>query len=154
MKNFIVGITVLVLVCFVCGLILEGTKFEKSASKVLGLIVIINLAVSFSSLTLNLKFEQNKRFELDVDSGFVEKVNTIKLNVIKKSISEKLGEIGIKNCGIYFSTGIDKGSIVIEKIHIDLSLGEYDKANLNINALEKLVSEIVNIEEENIVVYT
>ena len=136
-----------------CGLIVEGTKFEKSVGKVLGLVVIVNLIVSVLSLSLNLKSGFAK-VELKIDTEYVESINSYKLSLIKEEITNKLRENGIVGCGIYFSTSFVDNQLSIEKIHVDLTLSEYGEGNVNINTVKKLVTEIVDIDKENVVVHT
>ena len=152
MKQIILNVTVIIVVCFLLGLILEGTKFESSANRVFGLILIANLIISIVSSFSNFSFN-NPNYDIQIDQNYIENINSYKLNILKDNLLQKFKDLGINNCGIYFSTISIDNSIEISKVHIDLSEYEYDKSSLNIDELKNIVEDVLKLDKENILVY-
>lgn len=151
-KEIILNVTVIIVVCFLLGLILEGTKFESSANRVFGLILIANLIISILTSFSNFSFE-NPNFNIEIDQNYIENINSYKLNILKDNLLQKFKDLGINNCGIYFSTISNDNSIEISKVHIDLTICEYDKNSLNIDELKNIVEDMLKLDKENIIVY-
>jgi hypothetical protein len=152
MKTFILGISSIIIVCFIAGLILEGTRFEKTASKTLSVIVVTSLCVAVLSLFFDVK-NTTFNFDLDINENYVNEINSIKLNEIKVEIVEEMENIGIKNSEVYFSTSYLDGELKIEKVHLDVSNAEYNSSTTNINTIKEHVKKIINVSEENVIVY-
>ena len=153
MSGFVSWICVLIALCFVAGLILEGTRLEKTGSKVIGIVVTVSLCLSVTSLLLNPGGIRSDLSDMSADSGYIENINAYKLNIIKSEIEKELEKENIKQSGVYFSTSFDNGVLKIEKVHIDLSYASYDKEKTNINRLKHAITDILVIDEENVLVY-
>lgn len=152
MEKIVIGIIVLITVCFIVGLLLEGTVIEKTASKSIGIIVTVSLVISVFSLIFNIK-QPTPEISLTPDYSYINEITTHKLNIIKRDLIKKLEDNNVINAKIYFSTSSDNNQIRITKIHLDLTNAEYNSSATNINTLKEYVISVVDIDKENILVY-
>ena len=153
MKSFVLGISGLIVVCFIAGLILEGTKLEKTANKTLGIIITVSLLMSVITLFFNVKNDNFSDFNFDIDQNYIQSVTDYKLQSLKDNIVSSLEKQGIKQSEVYFNSVIENNEVVIEKIHVDLTKAEYDSSTMNINKIKDCVSNLTNVNKENVLVY-
>ncbi len=153
MKSFILGIVSLIIICFIASLILEGTRFEKTASKTLGIIITVSLCFSCSSLIFNVKNGVLPQINLQTDKDYINNINSYNLTNAKNAIISELEKNDIKNCEVYFTTSFNNNEFIIEKIHLDLTSAEYNSSTTNINTLQEYIIKILKIDKENIIVY-
>lgn len=153
MKSFVLGISGLIVVCFIAGLILEGTKLEKTANKTLGIIITVSLLMSVITLFFNVKNDNFSDFNFDIDQNYIQSVTDYKLQSLKDNVVSSLEKQGIKQSEVYFNSVIENNEVVIEKIHVDLTKAEYDSSTMNINKIKDCVSNLTNVNKENVLVY-
>ena len=113
---------------------------------------MVSLCVSVLSLFFNVK-NSTPSFNLGINDHYVNEINSIKLNAIKVEIIEEMEQIGIQNSEVYFSTSYLNGELKIEKVHIDVSNAEYNSSTTNINTIKERVKKVLNVSEENVIVY-
>lgn len=154
MKTWVLWYLSIILVCFFAEMILENTKFSEIGNKCIGII----LTVSVVFCTVNI-IKSNKEITLDIenlfnfDSNYVEKINTYKINQIKKEIEDELQSKGVNNVSVYFSTTFNDENMVIEKIHLDFSNSEYSLSVENIDYIKESVQRVFMIDSNCIIVY-
>ncbi len=153
MKNFILGIISLIVICFIASLVLEGTKFEKTAGKTLGVIITVSLCISCASMLFNIQSESQPSINLQPNENYIYEITKYKLTSAKNAITLELEKNNINKSEVYFTTSYENNELIIEKVHIDLTSAEYNTSKLNINTLQEYVINVLKIDKENIIVY-
>lgn len=153
MKGFVLEITILIIVCFIAELVMEGTRLEKSATKTLGIIITVSVCISVISLVFGIKNNSVPQIDFGADKNYIDQVNTQKINNIRSSIINEMDNNNVKNVKVYFSTSYTNNEISIDKIHIDLTSAEYNSSVTNINTIKEYVINTIKIDKENILVY-
>ena len=89
---------------------------------------------------------------INIDSTFVENMNSLKINLIKNEIELALKEEGIEGVQIEIESEGKGADLVVKTIYVYLSDSQ-NEADVDDEKVKNKVIEAYNIEKERIVVY-
>lgn len=155
MTGWIINIIGMVFIGVILEVILPTGKtnaFIKMVFAIFLLYVIVMPLPKFFNGTINL----NNTNATVTDTNYLISLNLQKVSALENQIIKKLSEEGFEGVAVIVSSNIYSEQLEVNKIHVDLVnlvLKNKDK-HININKeITNVITSIINIKEENILIY-